>query len=238
MAQFRELEAFAHSVAHDLSAPLRYIKGYAEILSIRLAKTTDETSVMQLLIISNAVEQMNIMIQDLLAFARIGYAEVNSTRVDLKELIDAIRNELTPLTKDRNIYWELYINGPVWGDPTLLHHVFSNLIGNAVKFTGRRKDAVIEIHSELANGNTVISVKDNGIGFDNKNKDKIFGLFQRLHSEEEFPGSGVGLANVRRIVKRHGGRIWAEGEAGHGASFYVSIPAPDGSRRKRKLSFT
>jgi light-regulated signal transduction histidine kinase (bacteriophytochrome) len=170
---------------------------------------------------------MGQLIDDLLAFARLSRTELHRTRVRLDVLVNETRVGLSSETNGRNIAWQVAALPEVYADPALLRQVFVNLLSNAVKYTRRRTEARIEIASQPgADGEVVVFVRDNGAGFDMKYVDKLFGVFQRLHAAHEFEGTGVGLANVRRIVERHGGRIWAEAEVERGATFYFSLPAP------------
>ena len=220
----RELEAFSYSVSHDLRAPLRHISGFAELVRRRLAARPDEQTQRYLEQISTSAQSMGKLIDDLLIFSRMGRAEFQATRVRLDELISDVCRELQPQTDGRNIEWEISPLPETQGDPAMLRLVLSNLISNAVKYTGKQSEARIEVGWLNQPRELVIFVRDNGAGFDMQYADKLFGVFQRLHRVEEFAGSGIGLANVRRIVHRHGGRTWAEGEVGKGATFYFTLP--------------
>ena len=171
---------------------------------------------------------MGNLIDDLLAFSRIGHAEMQKTEVNLEQLVRETLGDFQAETKARKIAWKIHPLPAVRGDRALLRMVLVNLISNAVKFTGARAEAKIEIGSVPGgNGETVIFIRDNGAGFDPRYTGKLFGVFQRLHSQDEFEGTGIGLANVQRIIHRHGGRVWAEGVVDGGATFYFSIPKPD-----------
>jgi signal transduction histidine kinase len=220
----RELEAFSYSVSHDLRAPVRHISGFAELVRRRLATRPDEQTQRYLGRISSSAEKMGKLIDDLLVFSRMGRAEFQATRVRLDDLISDVRRELQPQTEGRHIDWDISPLPEIQGDPAMLRLVVSNLLSNAVKYTGKRAEAHIQIGSLQDDGELVIFVRDNGAGFDMQYADKLFGVFERLHRAEEFDGSGIGLANVRRIVHRHGGRTWAEGEVGKGATFYFTLP--------------
>jgi light-regulated signal transduction histidine kinase (bacteriophytochrome) len=174
---------------------------------------------------------MGNLIDDLLAFSRVGRAELQKTEVNLDELVRETLGDFQAETKERNIVWEIHPLPSVRADRALLRMVLVNLISNAVKFTGNRAEAKIEIGCapDGGNGETVIFIRDNGAGFDPKYADKLFGVFQRLHSQDEFEGTGIGLANVQRIIHRHGGRVWAEGVVDGGATFYFSIPKQNGA---------
>ena len=222
----RELEAFSYSVSHDLRAPLRHIAYFAGTLQKQLPAELDPKLQRCLTAIATSAASMGQLIDDLLSFARIARAELRRTRVRLDEIVAETRQSLQTETSGRTIAWNVAALPEVVGDPALLRQVFLNLLSNAVKYTRRRSDAQIEIAAEsAAPGEVVVRIRDNGAGFDMKYADKLFGVFQRLHGSEEFEGTGVGLANVRRIVERHGGRIWAEAEVDRGATFRVSLPA-------------
>jgi len=221
-----ELEAFSQSVSHDLRAPLRHVIGFVALLERDLGPTLGEKDRHNLTNISSAASRMGVLIDDLLAFARIGRAELKRTNVDLDDLLQDVRGEFEAETKGRSIAWRVRPLPRVRGDRSLLRLVLVNLVSNALKFTAGRERAEIEIGPVASDhGSVVFSIRDNGAGFDPKYSSKLFGVFQRLHSQTEFEGTGIGLANVKRIVHRHGGRVWAEGEVDHGATFYVSIPS-------------
>jgi signal transduction histidine kinase len=221
----KELEAFSYSVSHDLRAPLRHVTGFVELLNKRDLSALDEKSRHYLQVISEAAEKMGALIDDLLAFSRMGRAEMMKTRVDIDRMVKEIIAELEAETSGREIDWEIAPLPLVEADPAMLRLVMVNLIANALKFTRSRARARIEIGAVCDQlEETIFYVRDNGVGFDPKYVDKLFGLFQRLHSTEEFAGTGVGLANVRRIIHRHGGRTWAEGTVDGGATLWFSLP--------------
>ena len=221
----QELEAFSYSVSHDLRAPLRHIIGFVELLQIDAGQSLSEKAIGRLTMIYQAAKRMGELIDDLLAFSRIGHSEMQKKEVDLDQLLQETVSDFQMQTKERNIAWELRHLPVVRADRALLRQVLVNLISNAVKFTGPRTQAKIEIGcAPSSDDETVIFIRDNGAGFDPKYTDKLFGVFQRLHSESEFEGTGIGLANVQRIIRRHGGRVWAEGVVDGGATFYISIP--------------
>lgn len=220
----RELEAFSYSVSHDLRAPLRHIDGFAELLTQSVGSTLSESDKRFLSLITSSVKQMTRLIDDLLDFSRMGRAELRRTQVNLQELLEKVIQELQPETAGRNIVWKKGFLPWVQADASLLRQVLSNLIFNAIKYTRPRDPAEIEIGCMSEADETVIFVRDNGVGFDMQYADKLFGVFQRLHSQEDFEGTGIGLANVRRIVARHGGQTWAEAEIDKGATFYFSLP--------------
>jgi PAS domain S-box-containing protein len=221
----KELEAFAYSVSHDLRAPVRHIAGFTELLQKHSDAVLDDKSRHHIGMILDAAKRMGSLVDDLLAFSRIGRAEPQKTTIHLEHLVkDAVR-EIAPDTQDRKIIWHIG-NLPIcYGDPAMLRLVFGNLVSNAVKFTQTCPQAEIEISSvNHTSDEVVVFVKDNGVGFDMKYKDKLFGVFQRLHSQEAFEGTGIGLATVQRIIQGHGGRVWAEASVNNGATFYVALP--------------
>jgi PAS domain S-box-containing protein len=220
-----ELQAFSYSVSHDLRAPLRHISGFVEMLQKEAGPSLSEKSLVRLKTISQSANRMGHLIDDLLAFSRIGRAELQKADVNLDELVLGVAGDFQVETKERNIVWEIHPVPPVRADQALLRLALVNLFSNAVKFTGARTESKIEVGCVPGgDGETVIFVRDNGAGFDPKYSAKLFGVFQRLHSLVEFEGTGIGLANVQRIIHRHGGRTWAEGVVDGGATFYFSIP--------------
>ncbi|HXW68613.1 MAG TPA: ATP-binding protein, partial [Dissulfurispiraceae bacterium] len=222
----KELEAFSYSVSHDLRAPLRHLSGFVELLKKRLrevdcpdAKTGDYMDMIYM-----ASKKMGMLIDDLLNFARLGRTEMQIRKINFNTLVREVVSEIRDDQKERKIEWEIDELPDVVGDRSLLRLVMVNLLSNAVKFTNSRPQAEIKIGCKDEGDKIIFSVKDNGAGFDMKYADKIFGVFQRLHSHDEFEGTGIGLANVQRIIARHGGRVWAEGTVGRGAAFYFSLP--------------
>ena len=225
-ASNQELEAFSYSVSHDLRAPLRHVAGFVELLREHLAGKLDEASARHMRIIINATQEMARLIDDLLAFSRVGRVEMHKSRVDLSELAAQARESLSAECAGRPIQWTLAPLPSVTGDPALLRLALVNLLSNAVKYTRGRDPAQIEIGCVSgAPGEVVVFVRDNGAGFDMRFVAKLFGVFQRLHRASEYEGTGIGLANVRRIIQRHGGRVWAEGAVGQGATFWLTLPA-------------
>jgi len=221
----KELEAFAYSVSHDLRAPLRHIDGFLKLLHQRITGLLDAQGQHYIDTISDAAQKMGLLIEDLLSFSRMGRHELSTQPVDLASLIQEMIQELESEATDRNIHWQIADLPVVTGDRAMLRIVFANLLGNAVKFTRPRKHAEIEIGCQPGQGEVVVFVRDNGVGFDMQYADKLFGVFQRLHQIDEFEGTGIGLANVRRIIARHGGRTWAEGQINQGATLYVALPS-------------
>jgi two-component system, sensor histidine kinase and response regulator len=220
----KELEAFSYSVSHDLRAPLRHISGYAEMMGESPVAPLCEEDKRFLEKISEGAKKMRRLIDDLLDFSRTGRSELRRSKIKLDDILEQTLQDIQPETQGRSIIFEKHPLPVVQADPALLRQVFSNLLLNAVKYTRPRNPAKIEIGGQLEPEVAVIYVRDNGVGFDPEYADKLFGVFQRLHSPNEFEGTGVGLANVRRIVTRHGGRTWAEGRPGEGATFYFSLP--------------
>jgi two-component system sensor histidine kinase/response regulator len=224
----QELEAFSYSVSHDLRAPVRHLDGFATLFQQHAGAVLDDKGKRYLTIISESAKRMGTLIDDLLAFSRMGRVELCKSTVSLNRVVEEVLQELRPDTETRNIAWTLNDLPVVEGDPSLLRQVLVNLLSNAVKYTKPRELARIEIgRCESEPHEIVIFVRDNGAGFDMRYADKLFGVFQRLHGATEFEGTGIGLANVRRIIHRHGGRTWAEGKVGEGATFYISLPVPE-----------
>ncbi len=220
----QELEAFSYSVSHDLRAPLRHIAGFTNLLYQSAAPRLEATEKRHLTTIVDAATRMGQLIDDLLAFSRTNRTSLVRRRVDLARLVGEVRHEVEG-THDQNITWVIDALPEVEADPSLLRVVFTNLLSNAVKYTKTKPERVIEIHhSADAEGHLVVSVKDNGVGFDMAYANKLFGVFQRLHRTDEFEGTGIGLATVRRIVQRHGGRTWAVGALNEGATVSFSLP--------------
>jgi PAS domain S-box-containing protein len=219
----KELEAFSYSVSHDLRAPVRHIEGFIQVLEPMTAGLLNDESRNVLNMISQSARHMNRLIEGLLAFSRTHRAEMVFTDVDVGILIDEARNELRNQARDRKIEWIIHPLPAIRGDPITLRQVFVNLISNALKYTSTRDHARIEIGVEPKEDETIFYVRDNGVGFEAQYTDRLFGVFQRLHPATQFEGTGIGLAIVRRIIARHGGRTWAEGERDNGATFYFSI---------------
>jgi len=257
----QELEAFSYSVSHDLRAPLRHVLGFVQLLQKDAGPLLSEISLQHLTTISQSATRMGDLIDDLLEFSRVGRAALKKEDVNLDELVRETLGDFQTEIKGREIVWEIHPLPVVQADRALLRLVLVNLISNAVKFTGHRTQAKIEIGCSPAcvveantadeqtqpgtrsaqqpmqhiaawrrpgaPGGTVIFIRDNGAGFDPRYTGKLFGVFQRLHSRDEFEGTGIGLANVQRIIQQHGGRVWAEGVVDGGATFYFSIATPN-----------
>ena len=226
MASVKELEAFTYSVSHDLRAPLRHLDGFLTLLSKRSYSSLDATAKHYVDSAHEASQRMGTLIDELLQFSRLGHSDMRKIPVNLNELVEEVKRELEPEICNRTIHWHVEQLPVVIADQGMLRQVIGNLLGNSLKFTRQRDVAEIVIGSAFeANGELVIFVRDNGAGFDMQYYNKLFQVFQRLHSEDEFEGTGIGLANVRRMVERQGGRVWAEGTVGAGATFYFSLPS-------------
>jgi signal transduction histidine kinase len=225
-ATSEELEAFSYSVSHDLRAPLRHVAGFAALLQQRAGPALDAVSETHLRRITDAAARMGRLIDELLTFSRMGRAEMQRAAVPLDDVVQEVVREVEHETTGRRIDWTVHPLPAVAGDPAMLRLALTNLISNAVKYTSTRDVARIEIGAQPAtDGERVVYVRDNGVGFDMAYAHRLFGVFQRLHGADEFEGTGIGLANVRRIVHRHGGRTWAEGAVDHGATFFIALPA-------------
>jgi K+-sensing histidine kinase KdpD len=227
-----ELESFAYSVSHDLRAPLRHVVGYSELLQKQASTSLDEKSRRYMHTILESSKRMGNLIDDLLAFSRIGRAETKKTLVSLDQLVKEGVAEVGQDTTGRDIVWKIHPLPVCYGDRSMLKLVIGNLLANAVKFTRMRAQAEIQIGCVDGEDEVEVFVRDNGAGFDMQYIDKLFGVFQRLHLPEEFEGTGIGLATVRRIIHRHGGEVRAEGGVDQGATFYFSLPkAQDAAER-------
>jgi PAS domain S-box-containing protein len=220
----KELEAFSYSVSHDLRAPIRHISGFVELLKQNTAQSLDEKNGRYLNIIAEATNHMGHLIDDILSFSRMGRAEMQKTLIKSDQLVKEAINQLQPEMEGRHVAWDIHSLPELYGDPPMLKLVWINLIGNALKYTRKQPNAKIEIAYNDDKDDHIFYISDNGAGFDMMYVHKLFNIFQRLHRAEEFEGTGVGLANVRRIIQRHGGRTWAEGKVGEGATFYFSLP--------------
>lgn len=228
---YQDLEAFSYSISHDLRAPLRHISGFAGNLLRNSEAGLDAETIESLTRIERASDRMGKMVEALLEFSRLGHKELSQNSLDLNALVARAKEELGPDTAGRNISWQIYPLPKVVGDEGLLRTAFVNLISNAIKFTRETDPASIEIGSlpVLKHRHEVtVFVRDNGAGFEMSEAGKLFGVFQRLHHQAEFEGTGVGLANVRRIIERHGGKIWAQAAPNRGATFYFTLPLVPG----------
>ncbi|MCI0353444.1 MAG: ATP-binding protein, partial [Acidobacteria bacterium] len=225
----RELEAFSYSVSHDLRAPLRQIHGFTRVVVEQYGPSFDPQAQAYLRRIEEGAQQMGRLIDDLLNLARLGRRELRRQPTGLTELVGEVRAALEAESNRRQVDWRLQPLPTADCDPGLMKQVFANLLGNSLKYTRPCERAVIEVGQGTDNGEPVIYVRDNGVGFSMKYADKLFGVFQRLHRSDEFEGTGVGLATVQRIVHKHGGRIWAEGEEGKGATFSFTLGAQNHS---------
>jgi signal transduction histidine kinase len=226
-ASNKELESFAYSVSHDLRAPLRHMVGFSELLQRQASSALDEKGQRFIRTILDSAKRMGDLIDDLLAFSRIGRAETRKTQVDLGDLVEEVVAEIGQDTKGRDIAWKIGALPVCYGDRSMLRLVVLNLVSNAAKFTRMREPAEIEIGAVDRNEDEVeLFVRDNGAGFDMQYVDKLFGVFQRLHLPEQFEGTGIGLATVQRIIHRHGGQVRGEGAIDQGATFYFSLPKP------------
>ncbi len=218
-----ELEAFSYSVSHDLRAPLRAILGFSRILADKSGPQLDEQGRQYVEIICSEAERMGRLIEDLLQFSRLGQCELHTIPVDTNAMVREVWGMLTAPVLDRNVDIRLHPLPQVMADPVLLRQVWTNLLDNALKYTRNRERAAIEVGAETRGRQTVFFIRDNGVGFNAKCAHRLFQVFQRLHSADDFEGDGVGLAIVQRIVHRHRGRVWAESEPGQGATFYFTL---------------
>jgi light-regulated signal transduction histidine kinase (bacteriophytochrome) len=223
----RELEAFSYSVSHDLRSPLRAINGYAEILLGSFSSSLPEAGQQMLKEIRQQTNRMGQLIHDLLAFSGLGRQAMQSVPLDMNALAQEVLAEQGAASPKPAAQTQVHPLPPAFGDRAMMRVVWHNLLSNAIKYSRNRNPPLIEVGGSTQEGQNVYFVKDNGAGFDQQNADKLFGVFQRLHSDKQFEGTGVGLALVARIIHRHGGRVWAEGKVDMGATFYFSLPAPD-----------
>ncbi|HLO60467.1 MAG TPA: ATP-binding protein [Bacteroidales bacterium] len=220
-----DLEGFCYSVSHDLRAPLRAINGYSSIFLNKYSESVDEQGKSILKNVIESTIQMDNLINDLLSLSRIGRKEIVSNVLDMRTITESVINGLYGKDEIKNLTFELKDIQKCKGDPSMITHVIYNLVENAVKYSSKSEQPRIEISSSHLGSEVVYHIKDNGIGFDQQYADRLFNVFQRLHTEEEFAGTGVGLAIVKRIIQRMGGRVWAEGKVNEGATFYFSLPA-------------
>jgi light-regulated signal transduction histidine kinase (bacteriophytochrome) len=220
----KELESFSYSVSHDLRAPLRAISGFSEAVIEDYAPLIGEEGKRYLSLIADNANRMGQLIDDLLNFSRLGRQQINKVKVDIAELAHIVADELVSQAGSRRIRFTVQNVPPVFGDRAMIQQVLVNLFSNAIKFTKDREEASIEFGCTTTDGKNVYFARDNGAGFDMRYVGQLFGVFQRLHSITEYEGTGVGLALVQRIIIRHGGRVWAEGEIDKGAAFYFTLP--------------
>ena len=226
-AAVKELDAFSYSVSHDLRAPLRAVDGFSRLVLKGYSPQLDADGQRMLGVIRSETQRMGRLIDDLLAFSRLGRQQMDTTAIDMQAMVQAVFDEVAKPESERKLRLDLHPLPMARGAESMIRQVWVNLISNAVKFTSEREVGEIEIGArEGGNGAQIYYVKDNGAGFDMRYVGKLFGVFQRLHSAEEFQGTGVGLALVQRIVQRHGGKAWAEGEVGQGATFSFELPGP------------
>jgi PAS domain S-box-containing protein len=227
----RELESFTYSVSHDLRAPLRHIGGFSRILIEDFGPSMDPEAQQHLKRVEDGVRRMGLLVDQLLSLARVGRQALTLQTSGLNSIVEEVVSLLQPETAGRLVTWKISELPSAECDPILLKQVFQNLLANALKFTRPREHVVIEIDHRQENGELVIVVRDNGVGFNKKYSDKLFGVFQRLHRAEEFEGTGIGLATVKRIIQKHGGQVWADSEPDKGATFYFSLPAADSTSK-------
>ncbi len=219
----KELDAFSYSVSHDLRAPLRHISGFSRMLVEEFGPTLDPRALHYLDRIQAGTQKMGLLVDELLNLARVGRCALRLQPTPLTPILGEVLAILHAESEGRQVEWLVADLPAVECDPVLVKQIFQNLLANALKFTRPRARAVIEVSFQEQGGQPVFMVRDNGVGFNMKYADKLFGVFQRLHSTEEFEGTGIGLATVQRIVHKHGGRVWAEGELGKGAAFYFTL---------------
>jgi len=220
----QELEAFSYSVSHDLRAPLRAIDGFSRILLEEYSDKLDAEGARVLDVIRSNTQNMGRLIDDLLAFSRLGRKPIERSVIDMTRLVDNVFVQLNPVSTDPTLRFSVEPLPPTHGDAAMIRQVLVNLMSNAVKYSKKTNEAAVTVGAYAENGDNVYFVRDNGVGFDMKYVDKLFGVFQRLHSAEDFEGTGVGLAIVQRIIQRHGGRVWAEARINEGATFYFTLP--------------
>jgi PAS domain S-box-containing protein len=220
----RDLEAFSYSVSHDLRAPLRHVSAHCNLLLERPTVAADAEARRHTDSAIKAVSRLAQLVDHLLHFSRMGRAGMQRIALSTQELVDQVQRDLEPELQGRTVRWQVGTLPNVVGDVSMLKQVWQNLLGNAVKYTRNRPVAQIQIDTVYDEGEFIFFVRDNGVGFDPQYAGKLFGVFERLHGAREFEGTGIGLANVRRIIQRHGGRVWAEGAVDSGATFYFSLP--------------
>lgn len=232
----KELEAFTYSVSHDLRAPLRHISGFSKILAEEFGTNLDPAAQRYLQRIQDGTHRMGLLVDELLNLAKVGRHALYLQVIGLGAVVAEVVSMLTPESEGRQVEWKIGDLPFVECDPVLIKQVFQNLLANALKFTRPRDRAVIEVSHREENGQSVIVIRDNGVGFSMKYTDKLFGVFQRLHRPEDFEGTGIGLATVHRIIQKHGGRVWAEAELDKGATFYFTVGAPEQTEVKNRTT--
>ncbi|MDQ3191023.1 MAG: ATP-binding protein [Bacteroidota bacterium] len=229
-----DLESFSYSVSHDLRTPLRAINGYAKMLEEDYSSVLDAEGKRFLVEIRSNANKMGVLIDDLLTFSRLGRKGLTKSSIDINKLLETVLTEINQSTiHNAEIKFSNLL--PAVADYNLLQQVITNLLSNAIKYSSKKEKPQIEIKSERKNGELIYSVSDNGAGFDMQYVNKLFGVFQRLHSDEEFPGTGVGLAIVQRIIHKHDGKVWAEGKEGQGATFFFSLPDMDKKESRKRI---
>ena len=225
----KELESFSYSVSHDLRAPLRAIDSFSKIILENYSDKMEPEIQRYLNIIINNTKNMGNLIDDLLSFSRLGRREMQFAEINMEKQVQETIYEMKLQNEKRELEFVVKSLPNAFGDTSMIRIVLTNLFSNAVKFTGRKEKAIIEFDGKIENNEIIYCIRDNGVGFNMKYIDKIFGVFQRLHSQDEFEGTGVGLALVHRIISRHGGRVWAEAKINEGAEFYFTLPVKGGN---------
>jgi PAS domain S-box-containing protein len=220
----KELESFSYSVSHDLRTPLRAIDGFSRMLLEDYAGKLDDEGKRMLHVVRDNTSRMSRLIDDILRLSRVGRSEISFAEIDMEGLVREVLDELGPLMAGRKVQINVSSLPSAVGDRTMMHQVMENLLTNAIKFSSKKEDVRIDVGASIEDHKIIYHVKDNGAGFDMQYVNKLFGVFQRLHGVDEFEGTGIGLAIVKRIITRHRGAVWAEGEVGKGAAFYFSIP--------------
>lgn len=228
-----ELESFAYSVAHDLRAPLRHIAGYSNVLVQDYGPQLDEEGIRYLGKIGDGAQEMGRLVDDLLSLSKIGRQQLALQKTPLDSILRQVVEDFTPECSGREVEWRIGALSSADCDPALMKQVFANLVSNALKYTRKREHAVIQVGQTKQNHERVIFVRDNGVGFDMQYVGKLFGVFQRLHKARDFEGTGVGLAIVQRIIRKHGGRIWAEAKLDQGATFFFTVGSPENNTSKK-----
>jgi len=224
-AAVKDLESFSYSVSHDLRAPLRAIDNFSSLLHKEYGDRLDAEGCRLIAVVRKNAVRMGTLIQGMLAFAHAGSRQLVLAEIDLEALCRDVLEELTPSFAGRSVSVQLHALPHIRADTAAIRKVLLNLLANAIKFTRPRELAQIEIHGQVSGHESICSVRDNGVGFEPEYGHRLFGIFQRLHDAEEFGGTGVGLGIVKRLIDKHGGRVWAEGSPGVGATFYFSIPS-------------